>query len=100
MMHRINRDLGFFYLQKKERVVKLSAACEEEFVKKIHFVFSLAMIASFKKHKWSRSTTRCIEDQGLWGFGSLAHATRVWKPWVIFFTSTNGTLPLIACNNP
>ena len=48
----------------------INAVCEEEFVKKIHFVFSLAMIASFKKHKWSRSTTRCIEDQGLWVIGT------------------------------
>jgi hypothetical protein len=75
MMHRINRDLGFFYLQKEERVVMINAVCEEEFVKKIHFVFSLAMIASFKKHKWSRSTTRCIEDQGLLVIGT--RGTRV-----------------------
>jgi hypothetical protein len=48
MMHRINRDLGFFYLQKKERVVMINAVCEEEFVKKIHFVSSFPAMGHTK----------------------------------------------------
>jgi hypothetical protein len=75
MMHRINRDLGFFYLQKKERVVKLSAACEEEFVKKIHFFYSLSAVVSYKSHRWNRSTKKFTEEQGLLVIGT--RGTRV-----------------------
>ena len=37
-----------FYLQREECVVKLSAACEEEFVKKIHFVSSFPAMGHTK----------------------------------------------------